>query len=307
VRARPTEVARPQNPALGIAFLVCAVVLIPISDAFAKMLAAKLPAIEVVWLRYVSQTALILPFVLWRYGRRTFVTRYPVTQLVRSVLITGAAFCFFTALSTVPLADAVAVFFVSPFIVTALSPAVLGERVGVWRWCAVIFGFIGAMVVIRPGFQQVELGLLFAIGAGTCFALFVLATRRLAGGDPPLVTTFLTGLGAMTISAIAVPFIWVPPTADMMWPFLAMGLLGCLFSLFVVLAYEHAGAAQLAPFSYIEIAAAAVVGWIIFNELPDAISWIGISMIVGSGLVIVWREHRALRAARKIARKELPD
>ncbi len=282
---------RPDNPTLGIAFLVLAAVLIPISDGFAKVLAADLPPVQIVWLRYFSQTSLILPIVIWIYGRRALATRSPITQIVRSLLITGAAFCFFSSVVTIPLADAVAVFFVSPFIVTALSPLVLGERVGIWRWSAVTAGFIGTLIIVRPGFEAFEVGMLYALGAGVCFALFVLVTRRLAGGDPPLVTTFITGLGATALTAIALPWVWVALTPPMIWPIAIMAVLGCLFSVFVILAYEHAGAAQLAPFGYVEIAAAAVVGWVLFGQLPDWMTWFGIAIIVSSGLVIAWRER----------------
>ena len=102
------------------------------------------------------------------------------------------------------LADTVAVFFINPFVITALSPWVLGERVGVWRWSAVATGFLGTMILVRPGFETIEAGHLYAIGAGTAFALFALVTRRLAGGDPPLVTAFLTGAGTLLRAKAAI-------------------------------------------------------------------------------------------------------
>ena len=244
-------------PAIGIALLLIAALLIPISDGFAKTLAADLSPVQIVWLRYAVQTVMVLPVVIWWHRRRVFRVAHPLTQILRSLLITASAFCFFSALRTVPLADAVAVFFINPFIVTALSPFVLGERVGIWRWSAVAAGFIGTLIIIQPGFETIDDGIFYAIGAGTCFSLFVLVTRRLAGGDPPLVTTFVTGLGALILATPVVPFVWVEVNQTHLALVAGMGVLGFVFSLLVVLAYERASASQLAPFGYAEIAAAA--------------------------------------------------
>jgi drug/metabolite transporter (DMT)-like permease len=291
--------AHPDAPITGIALIIAAAILIPISDGFAKILAGDLPAVQIVWLRYGLQTLLIVPFALWWHGSRIFFPANPWTQAVRSLLITCAAFCFFSAVRTIPLADAVAVFFINPFIVTALSPLLLGERIGVWRWSAVVAGFLGTMILVRPGFEVIDVGHLYAMGAGTAFALFVLVTRRLAGGDPPLVTTFLTGIGAFLLTSIAMPFVWTEMTMAHVWPTVGMGVLGCFFSMFVILAYERASASQLAPFGYVEIAAAAAVGWLVFGDFPDALSWVGIAVIAASGIIIAWREARLARGARR--------
>lgn len=287
----------PDAPALGILLLLAAAVLIPISDGFAKILAKDLPTAQIVWLRYGLQTALVLPIVFWWHGQRVFRVAHPFTQALRSLLITGAAFCFFSAIRTIPLADTVAVFFINPFIITALSPFILGERVGVLRWSAVVAGFIGTLIIVRPGFQEIEVGTLYALGAGTCFAFFVLVTRRLAGGDPPLVTTFLTGLGAFVLVSLITPFVWVEVEPAHYGPIIGMGVLGCVFSLLVILAYERASASQLAPFGYAEIAAAAIVGWVMFGHFPDAMTWLGMAVIAASGLFIAWRE--AVRGVAK--------
>ncbi len=293
--------AAPDAPVTGILLLVAAAILIPISDGFAKILTQDLPAAQVVWLRYGSQTLLILPIALWWHGWRIFHTAKPLTQALRSALITIAAFCFFSAVKTIPLADTVAVFFVNPFVITALSPLVLGERVGVWRWSAVVTGFLGAMIVVRPGFEVLDVGHFYAMGAGTAFALFVLVTRRLAGGDPPLVTTFLTGLGALAVTSLVAPFVWVDVSMVHAGPIIGMGALGCVFSILVILAYERASASQLAPFGYVEIAAAAAVGWVMFRDFPDALTWVGIAVISASGIVIALREARLARRDRLAA------
>jgi len=284
---------------LGIGLIVVACLIIPFSDALVKLVADRYPAAQLVWMRYGLQTAIFAPVMLAVYGRRAFVTGKPVTQLLRAVFIMGAALCFFSALPHIPLANAIAVFFIQPFIVTALAPLILGERVGVWRWSAVGAGFIGALIIIRPSFEGMNVGTLFALGAGCCFAGFILVTRRLAGGDPPMVTNFLTGLGVTLILTAAIPFVWIQPASQDVPIFLGFAVLGATFSLLVVLAYEYAPAATLAPFFYVELAAAAVAGYLVFGEIPDLWTWIGMSVIAGSGLVIVWREHRLARRSRQ--------
>jgi len=289
-----------QNLPVAIAYIVAAAILIPISDAFAKQLTSSLASAQVAWLRYAAQTAFLLPFVLWRFGLAAFVPRNPMAQAIRGVLIAIIVLCFFASLSRIPLADTVAVFFVNPFVITALSPLFLGERVGVWRWSAVAAGFAGTLLIVRPGFATVELGTLYALAAGCFYAVFVLVTRRIAGQDPALKTTFLTGLGATIVIGMVAPFVWAPVEAVHVPNIVLMGLLGTGFSLFVIFAYERAAASQLAPFGYVEIVAAALIGWIAFADFPDAVSWMGITVITGSGLVIAWRERgrRSRRAAK---------
>ena len=231
-------------------------------------------------------------------------TANPIKQALRSVLISATVVQFFAAISTVPLADTVAVFFVYPFIVTALSPIVLHERVGAWRWSAVIAGFIGAIVIVRPSLSGVSPGMLYALGAGVTYSLFVLVTRRLAGSDPALKTSFMTGLGATLMISFAVPFVWVTPPANAWLAIVMIGLLGSVFSLLVILSYEYASPSALAPFAYVEIAAAALIGWIAFSELPDSMTWVGIIIIAVAGVTIAIREQvRSVPSIRRLVRR----
>lgn len=292
-----------EHVSLGIALMIAASIVVPIADGLVKLVATRYPASELVLLRYGLQTVLMLPVMLYWYGARSFMTRRPVSQALRSVFILSGAFCFFSAVRTIPLADAVAVFFIQPFIVTALAPLALGERVGVWRWSAVAAGFIGALIIIRPGFQELNVGTLYALGSGLSFACFILITRRMAGGDPPLVTNFLTGLGVTVLLVPVMPFVWVTPAASDLPVIAGFAVLGATFSLLIVLAYEYAPASLLAPFNYIELLAAVAVGYILFADLPDAMTWLGMAVIAASGLVIVWREN--IRGRRQPAPSQL--
>ncbi|MEO1694927.1 MAG: DMT family transporter [Pseudomonadota bacterium] len=276
---------------LAIVLIVIAGIMVPFSDGVAKILGQTLPILQVAFLRYATQSLFLAPFVLRRYGLQAFRPAQPWAQVARSLLVVAAVLCFYRALKTQPLADVVAIFFFNPFMVTALSPWLLGERVGVWRWSAVVVGLIGTFVVIRPGFAEVDGGTLAAIGAGTAYGAFVLLTRRIRGRDPALITVFLTGLMATALLAIPVPLVWQAPPVDSIWLLILLGVFGTAFSLCVVLAYEYGDASLLAPFGYVEIIAAVGVGYLLFGDLPDVMTWLGILIIIGAGVTIALRER----------------
>ena len=286
------------RPAVGMAVMVAAMSLIPIMDGLAKLLSARYPTLEIVWARYFFHFVLLLPLVLWRYGRRTFAMRRPGLQIFRGGLLMVSTACFFGAIADIPLADALAIVFVYPFVVTALSPLLLGEQVGVWRWSAVIIGFIGALIIIRPGFQVLSPAMLMALGAGTVYAIYVLVTRKMAGGDPPLVTLLMTGLVGTVVMTALLPYFWVMPTSEDLLIMVALGALAAVGHYGIIVAHEWASAPQLAPYSYVEIVSATIVGYRLFNDLPEPLTWIGMAIIVASGVVIALREARVSRLAR---------
>jgi drug/metabolite transporter (DMT)-like permease len=235
---------------------------------------------------------------MWRYGRRTFKLKRPGLQVVRGSLLMVSTACFFGAIADIPLADALAIVFVYPFIVTALSPMLLGDQVGVWRWGAVVVGFAGAMIIIRPGFQELSPAMLMALGAGSVYALYVLLTRKMAGGDPPLVTLLMTGLVGTVVMSLLVPFVWVMPTNEDLAIMVGIGALAALGHYMIIVAHEWASAPQLAPFGYVEIVAGTMVGYLMFGDLPEMLNWLGMAVIVASGIVIAWREARLARHLR---------
>ncbi len=275
---------------LGIIMIVVAMTIIPVMDGIAKHLTGTFHPLQVVWARYFFHFVLFLPFVVWRYGGRTFRLQRPLLQLARGGLLLIATICFFSAVKSMPLADALAVVFVYPFVVTALAPALLGDRVGKLRWAAVAVGFAGALLVIRPGFAALSIATLFALGAGCFYACYVLATRKLAGSDPVLVTLLMTGLVGTVVSSVFVPWFWLTPTAAELALMVVIGLLAAAGHYLIILAHEHASAPQLAPYAYVEIVSATVVGLVAFGDFPDAVTWTGIAVIVASGIFIAWRE-----------------
>ncbi|MEL6372639.1 MAG: DMT family transporter [Pseudomonadota bacterium] len=289
------EVTGESRTGFAIAMLVLATMLTPFLDSAAKVLTATLPVLFIVTWRYAFQALVLLPVVITRHRRALWAMPSLRMQLLRSLLIVTSALCFFNALSYAPLADVVAIFFINPFVVTAVAPAVLGERVGVWRWSAVVVGFIGVMFVIRPVFEAVGPGTLFALAAGVLFACFALVSRRLAGQAPPLVAGFLTGLVGAAVFGVTLPWVWTSPTLNE-WGLLALaGALGALVHSFLAIAYDNADATTLAPFSYGEMLSAAAVGYVVFRDIPASLSWLGMALIAASGIVIALREARSGR------------
>lgn len=279
-----------QRPLFGIGLMVVAMLALPIMDAAAKYMSARIPTLQLVWARFFFHTWLLIPIALWHHPVRELFPHRAGLQTVRALMILCATALFFKAVALLPLADTLAVFFIYPFIITAFAPWVLGDRVGVWRWTATIIGFIGALVIIQPGFATLTHGVLFAIGAGFSYSFYALSTRKLAGIDPPLVTLFFTGLIGLVVTSVLLPFAWVAPqTGD--WMLMAvMGVVSAAGHYCVILASESAPTPLLAPLAYVEIISATLLGYFIFADLPDRMTWIGIAIIVASGIVIAWRE-----------------
>jgi drug/metabolite transporter (DMT)-like permease len=265
----------------------------PLMDAVSKLLQDRLPVAEVVFRRSLLYFLLVLPFLIHRHGFTWLTPARPWLQVLRGSLSAGSSILFTLTLAFLPLADTLAIFFIHPLLATALSPAVLGERVGPWRWSAVCVGFIGALVIIRPGFAEVTPAVLLALTAGLCFALSQLMTRQLAQSDHALTTMVLTSLVTIAVTAGMLPFGWVTPTP---WELALIALAGIVaFAGYwmLTLAYDYAAASQLAPFTYVEIVGATLLGYLMFGDFPAPIIWAGIGLIVGSGIVIAWRESRA--------------
>ena len=289
-----------RSPLIGMALLVLGVTVLPVLDGLAKLLTQSYPVLQVVWARYFFHVVLLLPFVAWRYGRGMFRLQRPGLQLFRSLVLLLSTVCFFHAIAELALADTLALFFVYPFIVTALAPWLLGDPVGIWRWSAVAIGFAGVLVVLSPNLGSSAGGptvaVMLAIAAGLVHAGYVIATRKMAGSDPAVVTLFWTGMVGTFATTAVLPSVWVTPTASDLAIMVSLGALAALGHYLIIVAHEWASAPQLAPFGYAEIVSGTIVGYLLFGDFPAVITWFGIAVIIGSGIVIAWRE--GLRARR---------
>ena len=188
------------------------------------------------------------------------------------------------------MAKALTLAFVAPLITTALSPIFLGEKVGFRRWFAVIIGFIGSLIVIRPGFIEFNLATVAALGTGFFYGIYLVITRKLHTSDSPLLTLLLTGVVGAVFASFLVPVVWINPTFNQ-WALLAlMGIFACLGHLFLILSLKYADASKLAPFGYFEIVTNVILGYYYFGDFPHYWTWVGLAIIICSGVYITFRE-----------------
>ena len=194
------------------------------------------------------------------------------------------------SISVISLAKALTLAFIAPLIVTALSPFILGERVGIKRWTAVIIGFIGSLIVIRPGFVEINLASFAALGTGVMYGFYLIITRKLSTSDNPLLTLLLTGVTGVVLISFAMPFVWINPSQNQ-WSLMAfIGIFAIVGHLFLILSLKYADASKLAPFSYFEIITNIAIGYYFFNNFPDNWTFLGLFIIVLSGVYISRRE-----------------
>ena len=192
------------------------------------------------------------------------------------------------------MAKALTLAFVAPLITTALSPIFLGEKVGFRRWSAVIIGFVGSLIVIRPGFIEFNLATVAALGTGFFYGIYLVITRKLHTSDSPLLTLLLTGVVGAVVASFLVPVVWINPTFNQ-WALLAlMGIFACLGHLFLILSLKYADASKLAPFGYFEIVTNVILGYYYFGDFPHYWTWVGLAIIICSGVYITFRERAGL-------------
>ena len=275
----------------AITFNLLAWVMLPIMDGFAKYLSADLPVLQITWARYFFTVAFTLPIMIFFFRENLVWTDKPKLQFIRGLILLTANICFFYSISVIPLANALTLAFVAPLIVTAFSPIFLGERVGYRRWSAVIIGFIGSLVVIRPGFVEINLASLAALGTGIMYGFYLIITRKLSTSDSPLLTLLLTGVVGAIIISIIMPFVWVKPTFNQWSMMAAIGIFASIGHLFIILSLKYADASKLAPFSYFEIVTNIIIGYYFFGDFPDNWTFLGLFIIVFSGIYISRREN----------------
>lgn len=286
-----------QTPSVsrGILFMLLTILLFVTMDTIAKYLAQSYPVPQVVWGRYAFHMLVLLVFLRGR-SFTVLRTRAPKLQLLRSVAMVLTTAVFFLGLSFVPLATASAIMFIGPLLVTALSMPLLGEHVGPRRWAGVAIGFIGALVIIRPGTEVFELAALLPLAAACGYALYQVMTRMVARtGEPPMTSLLYTALLGVVFASIAVPFFWQAPDLEG-WILLALvGIGGGLGHYTLIKAFEAAPAAVIVPFGYTSIVWATLFGFIIFGEVPDLLTFVGAGIIIVSGLYVFHRERQAER------------
>jgi len=265
----------------------------PFMNAAVKLLTAQYPVMQIVWARFTGHLIVMLVVFLPRYGWRLLATRRPAIQLGRSLLMLLSNLVFVMAIGRVPLATASAIGFTSPLLVTAMSVPLLGEQVGPRRWSAVLVGFAGALLIIRPGSGLANPAVLLLLVSSASYALYQIATRWVAFYDGAATgIVFAALLGSLAMSLV-LPFIFVPPRSlfDLAL-FVSLGLIGGAGHYLITRAFQSGPAAILAPLGYVELIGTSILGYLIFGNFPDRLTWAGAAIIIASGLYIALREHR---------------
>ena len=275
----------------AISYNLLAWAILPFMDTIAKYLSSELSFFQIPWARYFFTVFFALPFMFFFFRKNLTFSSQPRLQIIRGLTLFFANILFFYSISIISMAKALTLAFVAPLITTALSPIMLGEKVGLRRWSAVIIGFIGSLIVIRPGFIEFNLASFAALGTGLFYGIYLVITRKLHSSDSPLLTLLLTGVVGAIIASFLVPIVWINPSFNQ-WSLLAlMGVFACLGHLFLILSLKYADASKLAPFSYFEIVTNIMLGYYFFGDFPNYWTWLGLTIIICSGVYISFRER----------------
>ena len=270
--------------------------IVPVMDAFAKHLSISMDVFQIVWARYFFSALFTLSLMLIFYRRTLVWSKNPKLQLIRGFVLAFSTLCFFYAISIISLPKALTLAFVAPITCTAFSPIFLNEKVGIRRWSAVLVGFLGALIVIRPGFIEVNLATLAAVTCGICYGFYFIITRKLSTSDNSFLTLLFTSLVGLSISSLFVPSVWVKPSLTEWFLMALIGLIAAVAHLFLILSLKYADASKLAPLGYTEIITNILISYYFFHELPDNWTYLGLFIIVLSGLYISRREYLLTRS-----------
>lgn len=275
----------------GILLMALTFTIFPLMDGVGKYLTTDYHPFQIIWGRYFFQAVCVSMIVFTRRPVSILRVRKPSLQFARAFAGWASNVPFIFALALIPLADAFAALMVGPLIVTALSVPMLREQVGMRRWCAIAVGMVGALIVVRPGMGVMHWAISLPLLTALCFALFQIFTRKLAGRDDNDTTLLMGAYAGTLFSTILLPFVWKTP--DLMgWVLLAaQGVLISAAHLTLVRAFQFAAASVLAPFAYVQILSATVVGLLVFGDFPDHWTIVGAAIICASGLYIVHRER----------------
>jgi len=285
-----------RSPLHGIGFVILMTVCFSSLDASAKYLSNELPLWVLLWGRYVFNFLFVALFFLRGAPADIIRTRNIKLQMLRSILLVASTLTFWLALMFLPLADCVVILFVSPLLVTILAAPLLGESVDKHRWSVVILGFVGVMVVLRPGFAIFDWVSILPLITALLYAGVQISTRILGRTDGALTTLLYSSAGGVIISTIGVWFFWVTPSLQQ-WLVLGwLGFLGALGHYLMIKAYEIAPASLLAPFDYTTLIWATILGFVIFGDLPDTWTVLGAIIIMSSGIYLIRRESRLIVA-----------
>lgn len=287
-----TASARGHATLAGIGLMVTGISLFALNDALGKWLVATYPVAELLMVRSAAALILLAPFI-WRAGITPFVSApRPRLQFARVALSSVEVAMFFLAVAYLPLADVMTFYLAGPIYVTALSALLLGERVGWRRWSAVVVGFFGVLIALRPSPATLTLPALIALGGSFFFSFLMVITRSLRNTDTVVLTAGQIA-GTLVFGAMVAPFGWVTPSAGDLTLLSLFGVVSIVALACVNLALKLAPASVVAPFQYTMIVWGIALGYLVFGDIPDLATLAGATIIIAAGLFIFWREQRA--------------
>jgi len=278
----------------AILFMISTLFMFSILDIIAKYLNNNYSTIQIVWARYTSQT--VLAFIFFAPKLKTLLkTNFLQLQLVRSTFLFLATCCFFSGIYLVGLAKSAAIMAINPLIITILATFFLREKAGFRRYLGITVGFMGTIIIIRPGTDVFEISTLFPIGAALCYSGYAISTRFLGSEESPWTSFLYTALMGTILASIIVPFYWASPKMSDAMLMISMGIFGGIGHYCIIRAFTLAEASTIAPYSYIGIIFATFWGMVIFHEFPDLQTYFGTLVIVVAGLYVWWRENRSIK------------
>lgn len=291
------------KPLLGVSLIILAVFFFGCLELSAKLASGYMPPVQAVWARYMVHLVIMVVFLGPVLGRKLIRTERLPLQITRSVLLALTTMCQFTGLKYLQMAELTVINFAAPFIVAALAGVMLGEKPGVHRWASILAGFIGVLIVIRPGIVQVHWAYFVVLSGTVGIALYLLTTRMVSQVDGAITSLFFTALIGAIVMSIALPFVWQTPTEPEGWLLmLAVGLFGAIGHFIFILGTKFAQGSLLAPFMYVQIVWSVLFGFVVFGDLPDIFTWVGAAVVIASGVYLAWREYLAARRRRATAR-----
>ncbi len=291
----PQDWSATDNPTkrlAGIVLVVVASFIFAASDVATKTIIARIPSFEIIWFRYLAYSAIALPLLSRSPAIGLMSSRNRPLQILRGLGAFGSGAFFVASLNFIPITDATAISFTAPLFVAVLSAVFLAEAISPSYWLATLCGFAGALLIVKPGSVDFNIGATLPLFGSLCWASALVLVRQMRGTEPMRLTAAYTALIGLVSASLIVPFVWVDPDPDI-WPFLAViGLATTTAHMMTVLAYGYAPAALLAPFSYAQLIGATCMSYAVFDDIPTLPTVAGIILITASGLYLAMRNRQ---------------
>jgi drug/metabolite transporter (DMT)-like permease len=276
-----------EHPIKGICLICAAVLLFAGSDALSKYLTNFYPVVMVLWVRYVVHVLLMLLAIRPTSLHSLIASKKPKLQIVRGLCMVSTNLLFISALRFIPLAEGTSIMYLAPLLITACSGPLLGERATRVQWLAVIIGFFGVLLVVRPGGSMSHPAALLALCAAFTFSFLQIITRKLNTIDSATTSNFISGLVSTGVTSLLIPFFWQTPTLHLAVLMVLLGGSAVISHLLMTKAYQYAKPSILAPFSYVQLLFAGLIGYAFFQQTPDAIGLLGMLVIVIGGVLVL--------------------